>query len=526
MTPDPMVSKRFFRAMSTWDIVLVILFVLVVADRIELLEVFGFRYTGNDDTVFWQAAEDFSKGVFHEPYFYGQNYNYMLEALVAVPLLWAGLPHAIALPCVTSVLALLPFIGSAFLFRGGGHPLASALCLLVPLALPVEHGLMTCMSRGFVGGVAVSVLLLPILLGGIDIRSFYRFGAVGSLAFIINPNVMPLLIMVGFYLVFMDWRQWKGYFAAGLLALPFLYVDSLAKGFYADRPLYNVHGMVELEFSMRGMLEAINDLDRFFMHLGPVLWSNGWLWMLGMLGLAVFLWRRDRPWSYVLILSVIALFLFLGVNKVRDGWQTIFHSRERMFLAFPIMIAWAITVPLSKGHLVLRIAPGAILVIALGIFTMKQAVIRPIVSLHTAQVDHGPVAILPLAQLEQECDEMASWAAVCDADVVVLVPNWRYTPTKMSIRTYACPLLRPGMADTFLPVGDRRTWMYVRCTRDIPRNVLVHGDVEVELCDLPRITAERLSDEFVLVVNNTLPLKDLLKKLGVPLKRHAYLPDE
>lgn len=521
-----MVSKHFFRALKTWDFVLAILFVLVVADRMELLEVFGYRYTGNDDTVFWQAAEDYSKGVFHEPYFYGQNYNYMLEALVAVPLLWVGLPHAVALPFVTSLLALLPFIGSSFLFRGRGQPLAGALCLLVPLALPVEHGLMTCMSRGFVGGVAVSVFLLPVFLGGTDIRSFIRFGAVGSLAFILNPNVMPLLVMVGFYLVIMDWRQWKGYIAVGLLALPFLYVDSLAKGFYADRPLYNVHGMIDLEFSMSGMFEALNDLDRYFMHLGPVLWTNGWLWVLGMLGLAAFLWKRDRVWSYVLILSVVALFLFLGVNKVRDGWQTIFHSRERMFLAFPVMIAWAIAVPLSKGHVVLRIAPGALVAIALGVFAMKQATIRPIVSLHTSQVDHGPVAILPLSQLEQECDEMASWARVCDADVVVLVPNWRYTPTKMSIRTYACPLLRPGMPDTFLPVGDRRTWMYVRSTTEMIRNVLVHGDVEVELCDLPEIKAERLSDDLVMVEDNTLPLKELLKKLGVPLKRHAYLPDE
>jgi hypothetical protein len=521
-----MVSKQFFRTLTTWDLVLATLFVLVVADRMELLDVFGYRYTGNDDTIFWQAAEDYSKGVFREPYFYGQNYNYMLEALVAVPLLWAGLPHAITLPLVTSLLALLPFIGSAFLFRARGHPTAAAICLLVPLTLPVEHGLMTCMSRGFVGGVAVSVFLLPVLLGGTNPRSFIRLGAVGSLAFIINPNVMPLLIMVGVYLVLMDWRQWKGYIGVVLMAIPFLYIDSLAKEFYLDRPLYNVHGMVDLEFSMSGMFEALNDLDRYFMHLGPVLWTNGWLWMLGLLGLAVFLWKRDRTWSLVLIISVLALFLFLGINKVRDGWQTIFHSRERMFLAFPVLIAWAIAVPLSKGYLVLRISPGALFAITLGVFAMKQAAYRPIVSQHTSQVDHGPVAILPLAQLEEECEEIASRAREYDADVVVLVPNWRYTPTKMSIRTYACPLLRPGMADTFLPIGDRRTWMFVRCTTDAPRNVLVHGDVEVELVGLHGIKAERLSEKFVMVVDNGLPLRELLKQLGVPLKRHAYLPDE
>lgn len=521
-----MVSKRSERVFTSWDLALAILLVLVCVDRFLLLDLFGFRYTGNDDTVFWQAAEDYSKGVFREPYFYGQNYNYMLEAIVAVPLLWAGCSHAVALPLVTSVLALLPFIGSAFMLRGRGVPAAAALCLLVPLALPVEHGLMTSMSRGFVGGVALSVFLLPVLLDEVNIKSFYRFGMVAPLAFIINPNVMPLLLMAGAYLMLKGWRQWRGSLAVVLLAIPCLLIDSMAKRFYTERPLYNVHGMVDLEFSISGMFDALNDLDRYFMHLGPVFWTNGWLWMLGLLALAAYLWRMDRTWSLVLMIVVLALFLFLGINKVRDGWQTIFHSRERMFLAFPVILVWAIVVPLFRGYLVMRVLPVSFMAIGGGLFAMKQSVLRPVVAQHTSQIDHGPVAILPMAQLEEECAEMASKAREHAADVVVLVPNWRYTPTKMSIRTYACPLLRPGMADTFLPVGDRRTWMFVRCTTEIPRNVLVHGDVDVDLGELSGINAERLSEKFVMVEDNDLPLKELLKRLGVPVKRHAYLPDE
>jgi len=59
---------------------------LVIISRILTLTEFSFKYTGSDDVIFWQTAMDYSKGIFHEPFFYGQNYNYALESIIAVPL--------------------------------------------------------------------------------------------------------------------------------------------------------------------------------------------------------------------------------------------------------------------------------------------------------------------------------------------------------------------------------------------------------------------------------------------------------
>jgi len=67
-------------------VILICLFVLLLTTRFLILKDFGFQFAGHDDQIFWQAANDYAKGIFQEPYFYGQNYNYALEALFAAPL--------------------------------------------------------------------------------------------------------------------------------------------------------------------------------------------------------------------------------------------------------------------------------------------------------------------------------------------------------------------------------------------------------------------------------------------------------
>ena len=63
---------------------------LLILDRLLILYYFGFRFTDIDEMIFWLGANDYARGVFHEPFFYGQNYNYMLEACLAVPFILGG----------------------------------------------------------------------------------------------------------------------------------------------------------------------------------------------------------------------------------------------------------------------------------------------------------------------------------------------------------------------------------------------------------------------------------------------------
>jgi len=65
----------------------ILLLILVFADRTNTLIHFTFKYTDCDQAVMWLGAKEIMQGKFHEPCFYGQSYNPMIESLFAVPLL-------------------------------------------------------------------------------------------------------------------------------------------------------------------------------------------------------------------------------------------------------------------------------------------------------------------------------------------------------------------------------------------------------------------------------------------------------
>ncbi len=58
---------------------------LLLLHRWNVLHEFGFQYPDSDQAIMWQGAVDFAQGIFHEPRFYGQDYNTMIESLFAVP---------------------------------------------------------------------------------------------------------------------------------------------------------------------------------------------------------------------------------------------------------------------------------------------------------------------------------------------------------------------------------------------------------------------------------------------------------
>src|SRR5690606_26443963 len=137
----------------------------------------------------------------HEPYFYGQDYAVMIEALVAAPFTWFGIPLHILMPTVTSLLALAPFWSFAFWHRKHGRRLAALLFLAMPVLLPVEYGMMTTITRCFVPGIAL-LAFLPWVLDGADMRrQAVLIGLITSAAAFVNPN--SLVFSVAFIVWFL-----------------------------------------------------------------------------------------------------------------------------------------------------------------------------------------------------------------------------------------------------------------------------------------------------------------------------------
>lgn len=516
--------KRVADLLQREGSVLLLLGGLVLLDRLLLLLAFGFRYVGSDDLILWQGATDYAQGIFHEPYFYGQAYNFMLEALLAVPLVAAGVPHHIALPTITSLLALFPFFLFAWVLYRHEHGPAAAIFLLVPLLLPVEYGILTTIPRGFVTGLFFAGFLVYPLMEPHRTRSYVILGLACSFGYVFNPNSLIFALPIAVFLLLRNLKRPRFYLITALSAGPALLIQEAARAFYADRPDYNVHFMWTLEFYPSELLPGLARLDRYFSHLTPVVWSVGWLFLPALVVISVVIWRKDRSMAAAMLVATLFLIALLGVNKVNDDAGTLFLSSVRMFLGVPLFFALALSWAVRQGR-----PPGhhwKILVLVLGLcfVPVKAALYGPIAGACAMKARNGPIAVWPIAELRTECGRTATLLEKHDVDLLMLVPYWDVTVPNMEFYNYGCPLLETSFPTTLMNVYERRTWVFMREPQAVHPNILIFGrplDLAPLLC-LPGLKFEQLEANKLLITDNHYPLKSLLDALRVDLDRNSY----
>ncbi|MBL7951424.1 MAG: hypothetical protein JNM62_06860 [Flavobacteriales bacterium] len=517
------VAGEVSRGRSTGRWLLLLVLALFI-DRAILLSEFGFAYVGSDDLTFWQGATDYAQGVFREPYFYGQNYNFMLEALVAVPLLWCGVPHHIALPVATTLLALFPFLFFACMLHREGRTQEAALALLVPIALPLQYGMLTTVSRGFVSGLFFSGFLIIPLLRPRGRWSFVVLAAATSLGVLCNPNSLVASLPVVFYVWLKNVRDTRYYIIMVLGAIATWYTQDLARTFYAERPDHNVHTMLELRFWIGDVRDGFAHLDRFFSHLMPVVWPLGWLVVVALPAIGVALWKRDRAASIALFVGFAFVLLAMGVNKVNDDAGVLLHSSVRMYLALPLLLVIGMHWWAAGLRPVLPNWERWSLVLAGLLLVVKMDVAGPVVREGIRMKEHSPIAVKHYKALEWDCKQLGDTLQKYDADILVLLPYWAKGVPQMEYLDYGCPIIDERFPGTLMNVYERRTWVYQSEPRAIHRTILLHGaspDLDT-LRYYPDLSALRIDDRTVLVRNERFRTGFILRLLGVELKRNAY----
>src|SRR5688572_1602138 len=113
------VTKRLMQRHGTAVSWLFILACILIS-RCGVVSRYNLAWASNDEVIVWQMADDYASGDFHEPCFYGQNYNPMLEPLLAAPLIDAGVAVPLAVTIAAVFMSLFPFVlFSAVLYRKG-----------------------------------------------------------------------------------------------------------------------------------------------------------------------------------------------------------------------------------------------------------------------------------------------------------------------------------------------------------------------------------------------------------------------
>ena len=490
---------------------LLICLAFLIADRWLILYQFGFKYVDDDQAIMWTGAAEMAKGRFHEPSFYGQRYNSMLEGLLAVPFLWAGVRPNVALPLITSLLTLFPFILLAVLLVRERSFAQAAIVLAFPVTLSPEFGMVSSIPRGFVTGVFLaSFAVLPLFSRAPMVMFCAPFFAI--LALFANPNAALLLFPAGLLIIWKNRNDRRMYPLAAAGALPAAILYYLGRRFYDVRPNYIAHPDLDLSFDPSNFHWA--DLQ-FLDDLSPVFWGKGFLVPVIILLLIGWLVRKDQlSVAIALLAGLVLLVVSFGLNKVHHGTFNVFFPWSRMFLAIPFLLVLFISqAKMRDSGRVMWSMP----ILAAGFFGYKAFVQQAAVDRQVDPRIDTKVEMATVTVIEQHCMGIRRVAEENNADLLVI--NWgRYK----HLINYGCPCLVADFPTTIEPALDRRTWHMRDLATQVFPNVLLTGMDELHFLQLPHPTpkVDRVGSAplLFLVRNNKMELRPLLDTLGLGMR--------
>jgi len=477
---------------------------------------FGFQYTDNDQVVFWMGARDYSQGSFHEPCLYGQNYNYMLESLLAAQFFRLGIPCWYLLPVVTSALALAPYLALAFCFLKRDL-LAACVFVALPILLPPQFGMLTTMSRGFVTGLCF-LALFPLIdrLKSLPGR-FLAAGLAGGMAVIMNPNAAPAAAALILAMQLRD-PLWPGaWIYPALGAVPCLALNYLVSIYYASHlPIHELsRGLMVFQPDL--WLDGIQHLDRYFAWLCPVFWTHGSFVLILLLALAAVLASHRRwPEAGALLVGVAILVAALGFPKIRDGDETVGYCYSRMLLAAPLLlgIGFSFCAGLIGNQ---KPALVALLLVCAGALLVRTGTLDAAIQKETA-AGPPPISLRLVGEVRRQCADIQ---ALCRSNIelVVALPPLHCSYADASFYCVAGEMMFPDYPRTLIYGFDRRAWRSEAELATVSSNILFIGGGrrgwQQVARDVRGVSEDGDGDLVLHRVHNadSLPLRDLLRKL-------------
>lgn len=444
---------------------------LGLLDRAHILTITA-GYASDDLAVIWLAARDMSHGVFHEPFFYGQDYGVMLEALIAAPFVALGADPVRAIPIVIAFLAMAPFWSFAMFHARRREWPAAVVFAAMPLLLPPEHGIQYTNLNG------IALMAFYPWVAGMP-SSGARSAALGALfivAMAVNLNAIVACVAFGAAFALGPERRARWTWSA-IGAAPALLAWWSAAHFYAlhpERVKNTIHDW-RSSFYPELIPEAFTRLDQHFAWLCPLWWHNGHvvLWFLAAVAIVLFRHAR-RAEAMALVCTLLLTVVLFGFPKTHDGTWSVFFPLSRVFLAVPLVLAWGISlcpIPL-RSRTPLVIATG---IITLVCFTFRYMRAGTVFAEALADQEGVPIRVRTVDWLLDQCRTIHAYADRTQAEVVVLLraPDPQYA----QFTTMGCPACDTALVPTYMPDGDRRDWRRTdEATRSRGRILVVNGD--------------------------------------------------
>ncbi len=490
----------------------ILAFVIVL--RCLILVDFAFNIYDSDQSIMWNGAIDYSHGIFHEPRFYGQAYSTMLEALLAVPLIWLSVPVYIALPVITTVLTLLPFVLIALVARSQGKVLQACLVLAIPIFLPVEYGFLTTLARGFVPGIFVASIGAVMLYYPDRKWGWFIFGLCSMLGYSVNSNSFLISAPVFLYLWLNNLKTSRFYFYCGAGFLIGLAVHLLVALFYILHPDHAIHHLARFMMAISLFLDAFKHLDRHLGFVTPVFGTHGIMSLILFILIGtIFLFQKKRNAAIMAFASLGLILVSLSLKQVFMSTDSIFYSYARYYLALPVLIALFIPflgIPFKRIWIV-------VMILTTGLFIARVQDIEPAYTRVLAPGINHYISIATPEIFRKKCQQIGYFAKLLNISLVVVENDYFY-----DFIDYGCATCFEKFPATLRPVYERRVWRLKEEQTSVHRNIMIvdfgfRMGRELKKLDQTGVTYFNVQG-FYFILGNKKPTLELLKTLDIEIR--------
>ena len=481
---------------------------------------FSFQYIDADGLIYWHMAQDLSEFTLHEPFFYGQAYNFPLEAYFAVPLLWLGISVQYALPIASAFISIFPFILFSIVLYRKERTLASFWILTFAIGMTIEYDIITSLSRGFTNGIFFCSFLIYPILAPARIRSYLILGLVISIGFVTNPNILVIALPVSFYLFLENFSNPKFYLYSILGILPALTFYYFAQQFYIINPDYVSHKMWIIKFSWEDLVTSFSNLDGLFKYLTPFYWKGHWLILLFPLITGFYLLKKDWKKGITLLFSVIFIIFTLGINKIHDDVGTIFFSSSRMFLAVPLLASlcfiWLFEYNRFSSKYSFMLLFGSIIIIG-----FKGANIKETVQFHVKKGYFGPITIIKVADLKSQVESIYSSIKGKQVNLFVCIPSDNFAQSEIALVAYGARFMVSDFPETNFMNYERRSWNFIENKTIAKKNIILYNCLLGEKPNISEMETEviQLTPDMLLIKNNDKTVLELAEIFKFPYLR-------
>jgi len=490
-----------------------LLVLLIVFERIYLFLNFSIIYTDSDQTLLWQATQDLMNGKFHGFCFYGQSYNPLIEAVLAIPFVYFGMEIYKALPLVTIILSTIPFFVFAYYFYKKINVWSGLIPLIICLLLSVEYDMLTAIPRGFVIGLFFASFGIVFINFHQSVIAKFFGGILCGFAIYINPNSV-LLFPIIFPFVFQYrksfFKVFYPSFIGFILGISTLLINNY---YYYQHPEMLVHPAPKITIAWSNFETIISRLDYYFDFVNPLFWRAGWLTLLLFIFAGIRLWKfKFRKEAFTLMVVFFLIISTFFVSKVLEATNSVFFSGARMYLAYPFLLIFLVlfyTYTLNQEKslkfyslfILISCVSFLVKIFGFGMFTN-----------HAMQGSkYTVVKVMEVKKLKENCENILKFS---DKNIDLILPNSGSSPSQLI--AYGCPCLLEKFPKTLLSFYERRTWLLPEINNETYPQILIYG-TDKNLWDkmnLKNIKILKKDDNNqLLLIDNTLKTKNLMDEL-------------